>query len=356
MVLISVEEALRIAGVAAFGVVLLKVTAFLSTKIKKYIKKTETLWDNVVFEVSKRVIQFFIVVLVFYYIKTEVNVPLVTTVLDIVLIFLGAHFAAQVATFVFQSLQEEIVEKTRTKLDDLAFPMLEKVSKIAAYVVAALISINRLGYDITALLAGMGIAGIAVSLAAKDSISNSIAGLFLMLDRPFLPGDRIELWNYPPDQATWGDVEEVGLRSTTIKTTDNIHIIIPNSQLMTRDIINYTQGSSVIRIRIPISVSYDSDLKTVKTVLISSIEGIEGILSTPPPQVVVRAFGESSIDMELRVWIETAKKRRIIQDEINSRIKLEFEKVSIVMPYPRRDVHINGKLKYNADDRDESEL
>ncbi|MGD2247342.1 MAG: mechanosensitive ion channel family protein [Candidatus Methanofastidiosia archaeon] len=347
---IPVEEAVRIAGVAALGLILLKITAFLSPKIKKYIKKTETLWDNMVFEVSKRVIQFFIVAFVFYYIKIEINVSLVTTLLDIVLIFLGAYFAAQVATFVFQSLQEEIVEKTRTKLDDLAFPMLEKVSKIAAYVVAALISINRLGYDITALLAGMGIAGIAVSLAAKDSISNSIAGLFLMLDRPFLPGDRIELWNYPPNQATWGDVVEVGLRSTTIKTTDNIHIIIPNSQLMTRDIINYTRDSSVIRIRIPVSVSYDSDLKTVKNVLISSIEGIEGTLSKPEPQVVVRTFGESSIDMELRVWIETAQKRRIIQDEINSQIKLEFEKMSIEMPYPRRDVHIKETLTYNTDD------
>jgi small-conductance mechanosensitive channel len=161
-----------------------------------------------------------------------------------------------------------------------------------------------------------------------------------LLDRPFLPGDRVELWSSPPNQATWGDIVEVGLRSTKIKTTDNITIIIPNSLVMSRDIINYTEGSPSIRLRIPVGVSYESDLATVEKVLINTIKDIEGILDTPEPKVVVKEFGDSSINVELRVWLKNAKDRREIQDEINRRIKIEFENSSIEMPYPTREIYI----------------
>lgn len=284
-------------------------------------------------------------VAVFYYLMNVIGHDTVTTLLEIILIFLGAYISVKVIDFLLLTFQKSVIKESKTKLDDLVFPMLAKIAKVSIYLIAGLVSLDHIGYDITALLAGMGIAGIAVSLAAKDSISNAIAGIFLMLDRPFLPGDRIELWDSPPHQATWGDVVEIGLRSTEIKTTDNITIIIPNGQLMNRDIINYTRHSSTIRIRIPVSVSYQSNLKTVKEVLIDSIKGTDGIIDNPGPQVVVKEFGDSSINVELRVWIKNAKKRRVIQDEINSKIKLEFEKSSIEMPYPRTDIHVEGELQ-----------
>jgi MscS family membrane protein len=201
-----------------------------------------------------------------------------------------------------------------------------------------------LGYNVTALLAGMGIAGIAVSLAAKDSVSSIIAGILLAVSKPFVPGDRIEIWNPPPNQSTWGDVVEVGLRSTKVRTTDSITIIIPNSQLMNRDIINYTEGSPTMRLRVPISVSYRSDLESVEKVLIALAGGIEGVLQDPAPRVLVDQFGDSSINMELRVWIDNAKRRTTIIDQINRRIKVEFEKSSIEIPYPKRDIYIKENV------------
>lgn len=345
MLTMSLIDIAKAGGVILGGLFLLKLSSVLCLYVKKHTKKTETLWDDAVFEVFKRGTQFIIVAAVFYYLMNVIDHDIVTTLLEIILIFLGAYISVKVIDFLLQTFQKSVIKESKTKLDDLVFPMLAKIAKVSIYLIAGLISLDHIGYDITALLAGMGIAGIAVSLAAKDSISNAIAGIFLMLDRPFLPGDRIELWDSPPHQATWGDVVEIGLRSTEIKTTDNITIIIPNGQLMNRDIINYTRHSSTIRIRIPVGVSYQCNLKTVKKVLIDSIKGIDGIIDNPGPQVVVKEFGDSSINVELRVWIKNAKKRRVIQDEINSKIKLEFEKSSIEMPYPRTDIHVEGELQ-----------
>jgi small-conductance mechanosensitive channel len=351
MLTTSFIDIAKAAGAALCGLLLLKLSSILYVYIKKRTKKTGTFWDDAVFEIFKRGTQLIIVAIVFYYLINILDHDTVTTSLEIVLIFLGAYLSVKVIDFLLQTFQKSVVKESKTRLDDLVFPMLMKASKVSIYVCAGLISLDHLGYDITALLAGLGVAGIAVSLAAKDSISNAIAGIFLMLDRPFLPGDRIELWDSPPHQATWGDVVEIGLRSTEIRTTDNITIIIPNGQLMKRDIINYTRHSPTIRIRIPVGVSYQCNLKTVKEVLCGAIKGMDGICDNPGPQVVVKEFGDSSINVELRVWIKNAKNRRGIQDEINSKIKMEFEESSIEMPYPKQDITVKGDIQYRLKDR-----
>ncbi|MBU7011810.1 MAG: mechanosensitive ion channel family protein [Theionarchaea archaeon] len=339
---VFVWEILKICGVLLGGAVLLKVASRVFDFLKKYTRKTATFWDDIMFETSKRIVQFLVTAGVFYYLIRKIDHETITTVLEILLVFLAAYLSVKVTDFIFHLLRKNLIKESKTRLDDLIFPILAKISKIFIYSIAFLISLDHLGYDVTALIAGMGIAGIAVSLAAKDSMANAIAGIFLILDKPFLPGDRIELWNAPPGQGTWGDVEEIGLRSTKVRTTDNITIIIPNSKLMTRDIINYTEGSPVIRIRIPVGVAYESDLAAVAKVLIETVKEVNGVLDDPQPQVVVKEFGDSWINVELRVWIKDAKERRRIQDEINRRIKIEFEKSSIEMPCPQREVHIKG--------------
>ena len=342
-------EVVKTATIVLGGLLLLKFSSTLFARIRKRTRKTATIWDDILFEFLKRVTQFFTVTCVFYYIAHMVDRESIATLLRVFLIFLGGYLSVKVLTYVLNQVQKTLVKESETRLDDLVFPMLKKIVAVSVYAVALIISLDYLGYDITALLAGMGIAGIAVSLAAKDSLSNIIAGALLLLDKPFLPGDRVELWNSPPNQATWGDVVEIGLRSTKIRTTDNIIIIIPNSQLMKRDIINYTAGSPSIRLRIPVDVSYESNLSAVKKVLIGSISDVKGILSDPEPRVVVKEFGDSSILVELRVWIENAKERRIIQDEINRRIKVECEKSAIEMPHPAQDVYIKEHPGHTTD-------
>jgi small-conductance mechanosensitive channel len=349
MIDITLRDFLEIMAITVIGIFLLKIISIVFQKIILKTRKTGTLWDDVVIEFIKKIIQFSIISIIFYYIMKEVDNETLSQALEIALIFLAGYLAVSIVTFILDLLKDSLIKESETRLDDLVFPMLKTGVSIVIYLIVLLIALDQLGYNVSGLLAGMGIAGIAVSLAAKDSLSNVIAGILLLMDKPFLPGDRIELWNAPPNQATWGDVVEVGLRSTKIKTTDNITVIVPNAELIKRDIINYTEGSPKIRLRIPTNVSYGSNLAQVEKVLISTVADLEGIEKIPEPQVVVTEFGDSSINIELRVWIGDAKTRRSLQDEINRRIKIEFEKSSIEIPYPQQDVYLKEMAPPDTD-------
>lgn len=146
-------------------------------------------------------------------------------------------------------------------------------------------------------------------------------------------GDRIELWSAPKGGATLGDVVDIGLRSTKIRTPDNVILIIPNSAIYTRDIINYTTGSPEIRVSIPVGISYESDLSKAEEILNKVAKNTKGVKDS---NVVVKDFGESSIDLELRALIEDARNKGKISSEIRKAIKREFDKEGIEIPYPRR--------------------
>jgi small-conductance mechanosensitive channel len=203
-----------------------------------------------------------------------------------------------------------------------------------------LLALDVLGINVVPFVAGAGVAGIAVGFAAKDTLSNLIAGVLLIMDRPFEVGDRIEVWSAPKNSATWGDVIHIGLRATKIKTTDNIVIIIPNNEIMMRDIVNYTTISEDIRIRIPIGVSYDTDISKAKAVILEVAKTPEWVVKDPPPVVVVRAFGESSVDLELRVWIKNARRRMDTISYATDKVKEAFDREGIEIPYPKRDITI----------------
>jgi small-conductance mechanosensitive channel len=167
--------------------------------------------------------------------------------------------------------------------------------------------------------------------------------VLLIIDRPFEIGDRIEVWSAPAGSATWGDVMDIGLRATKIKTTDNIVIIIPNNEIMKRDIINYTIISTNIRVRVNIGVSYDENIEKAKELIIGVAGSLDWVSKEPPPKVVVRNFGESSVDLQLRVWIDDARRRMDTISHITDKIKAVFDKNGIEIPYPKRDITIINK-------------
>jgi small-conductance mechanosensitive channel len=241
---------------------------------------------------------------------------------------------------VLSYLEDNLVKRTDSKVDDIVFDLLKKFSGIIILAVAILLALDALGINVVPFVAGAGIAGIAIGFAAKDTLSNLIAGILLIIDRPFEVGDRIEVWSAPKNSATWGDVIDIGLRATKIRTTDNIVIIIPNNEIMMRDIINYTTISTNIRVRIPIGVSYDTDISTAKSAILEVAKTAEWIQKDPPPIVVVRQFGESSVDLELRVWIKEARRRMDVISFMTDNIKEVFDKEGIEIPYPKRDINI----------------
>ena len=232
--------------------------------------------------------------------------------------------------------------RTETTLDDTALPLLNKFARFLIVGGAAVVALSHIGVEITPFIAGASVAGVAIGLASKDTLSNLIAGVLLIMDRPFEIGDRIELWTAPRGTATWGDVVEIGLRATRIRNSDNVIFVIPNNQIMQRDIVNWTASGDNIRLRIPIGVAYDADPAKAKEIINRVALGVDGVLSDPEPKVIIRSFGESSIDLQLRVWIVNARERRAIMDEITDRVKIEFDRAGVEIPYTKRDIYVRS--------------
>ena len=237
-----------------------------------------------------------------------------------------------------------LLKNTESKIDDIVFELLARFSGFIILATAVIISLDLLGLNVVPFIAGAGVAGVAIGFAAKDTLSNLIAGILLIIDRPFEVGDRIEVWSAPAGTATWGDVIDIGLRATKIKTTDNIVIIIPNNEIMVRDIINYTTITEKIRLRINIGIAYDADMQTAKDIILNVADSAEWVAKEPPPVVVVRNFGDSSVDLQLRGWIDDARKRMRTISTITDRVKTAFDEQGIEIPYPKRDIYIKGKI------------
>ncbi|SHJ79857.1 Mechanosensitive ion channel [Desulfatibacillum alkenivorans DSM 16219] len=237
-------------------------------------------------------------------------------------------------------LESRIAGKTETKLDDIVFDITKRFGGVLIYVAAIIFALDRIGINVMPIIAGASVMGVAVGFAAKDTLSNFIAGVLLLIDRPFEVGDRIEVWTSPRNSATWGDVMEIGMRATKIQTTDNITIVIPNNEIMTRDIINYTSGSEGIRVRINMGVAYDADIAKAKSLIINVANQLDWVSKDPAPVVVVVNYGESSVDLQVRVWIDDARKRIHTISYITDKVKEEFDKHGVEIPFPRRDIII----------------
>jgi MscS family membrane protein len=213
---------------------------------------------------------------------------------------------------------------------------------VVTVIVVAVMIINlgaKLGLPTYSLITGLGIGGLAVALAGREALSNIIGTVMIILDRPFQLGDYIDLAD-----GERGEVLHVGLRSTRMRTRDDILISIPNSVIANAKMINESAPVSMSRIRIKVGVAYGSDLSKVKSVLLSIAEQNESVLLDPEPRLRFRGFGDSSLDFELLCWIGLPKERGRTIHELNWAIKEESEKQGIEIPFPQRDVRIRGGL------------
>ena len=243
---------------------------------------------------------------------------------------------------VMATFEKRVMSRSDTALDETALPMVNRFIRFLVIAVGVLLALPQLGISIAPLLGGAGVMGLALSFAAKDTLSNLIAGVLLIMDRPFKVGDRIELWNAPRETGTWGDVIEIGLRATKIRNPDNLVVVVPNNEIMRRDIINYTMSGDDIRLRIPFSCAYESDIERAKALLIEAAREVQGVKLDPAPIVIVRGFGPSEVNLQLRVWIMEARSRRRIADEITEKAMVAFAGAGVEIPYPKRELYIRG--------------
>jgi MscS family membrane protein len=228
----------KAAGVLVAAFILLKLLSIAFKYVTIFTKRTPTMWDDILFAILTRVAQFIVLAVAFSYVAGVLEHG-TYTVLTIALMFIGAYYLLSIVDTVFLHIQENILKEPKMRLIDVLFPLLEKVSKVVTGLSALLVFLAYAGYDIIFVLGGIGLLGIVLSLAAKDIIYNAVAGIFLVLDKPFSLGDIIEV-DSPSKEPVKGKVVAVQLRSTTLKTTDNTTVIIPNA-LLTRTIITCTE-------------------------------------------------------------------------------------------------------------------
>jgi MscS family membrane protein len=218
-------------------------------------------------------------------------------------------------------------------LERQLMPLLEKVVSIFLIGTALIITLKHFRYDILSLVTALGIGSLAIGLAAKDTLANMISGFTLMIDRPFRIGDRIQL-----AAGQFGDVADIGLRSTKIKTGDNTLLIIPNSELCNSTLINMAFPDVRSKVKIPIGVGYGSDVTMVKNLLTEIALSVPGVEAAPQPEAFFVSFGESSLNMSLFFWVIDYNQILPVTDGVNTAIIHRFRESGIDIPYPTRTV------------------
>ncbi|MFC7071009.1 mechanosensitive ion channel family protein [Halobaculum lipolyticum] len=197
--------------------------------------------------------------------------------------------------------------------------------------------------DVTPLLAGAGIAGIAVGFAAKDTVANFFGGVALYFDDTYRVGDFVEL-----DTGETGTVVKVGVRSTTLLTRDEVLVTVPNSVLNATKVINQSAPSRRRRIRVPVGVAYGTDLDALEELLVDLAMDEKLVLDSPKPRCRFRRFGDSALEYELLCWVSSPTRRAKAVHKLNRAIHDRFADAGIEIPYPRRDVTVRGDAVADA--------
>ncbi|MFZ1700300.1 MAG: mechanosensitive ion channel domain-containing protein [Pyrinomonadaceae bacterium] len=226
---------------------------------------------------------------------------------------------------------------TRTRLDTGAQDAIGTIARYVILVVGFLILIQSIGINLTTLNVLAGAVGVGVGFGLQNIANNFISGLIILLERPIKVGDRVEV-----DDVS-GDVITIGARSSTIRTNDNIAIIVPNSKFISENVTNWSFVGDTVRFRIPIGVSYDSDVDLVERLLLEIAEQDPNVVSDPPAKVRLVEFGDNSLNFELWAWTRSRLNRPgAFKSGLNFAIIRKFREHNIEIPFPQRDVHFRS--------------
>ena len=221
----------------------------------------------------------------------------------------------------------------RTRLEKAAASLIVSLLRVVLLVLLGLMAASKLGIDVTGVVALASVASLVLSLALQDSLSNVIAGFTLLSNHPFRSGDFVEI------AGQGGTVQTIDITYTKLTTGDNKTISIPNSAVVSSQIVNYST-SGTRRVDINVSASYDAPIDTVKAALLEAAR-LDTVLMTPAaPFAAVLSYGDSAINYTLRVWVPAGEYWNAFFT-INENIKAEFDKAGVEMTYPHLNVHLD---------------
>lgn len=327
-------------GILSAAIIIGKIAYYIITNfIKAFTKKTQTVLDDMLIEVSEHPAIFLIFILGFYvaYKTLSLSETAEETFFNIVLVMLIINL-----TWFFVRLIDGLIkyylvpfsQRTETDLDDALIPILRKLTKVVLIFIALIIILDKFGYNVTSLVAGLGIGGLAVALAAQETLGNIFGGVTILTDKPFGFGDRIKV------SGNDGFVKEIGMRSTKITTLEGSELIIPNATL-SKEIIENVTREKERRIRVSVGVVYETPTKklTRLVVLVKKIIAEQDGVNIEKCCVFFDEFADSSLNFTIIYWITDLSKILEIKSAVNFKIKEAFEKEKIEFAYPTRVVY-----------------
>lgn len=248
-----------------------------------------------------------------------------------------------VGTFVFVRFLKGLITELLGGHETVSEHQLEvtyRLIQVGVYILAVLVALGLWNVNLSGLLIGAGVLGAILGLAAQQTLASIFAGFVLMFSRPFEIGDWIEIG----DQE--GIVSDITIVSTRIQTFDGEYVIVPNDEVSSQTINNLSKKGR-LRLRVPVGVDYDTDLDRAETVIREAIADLELLMRVPTPQIAVTAFGDSSIDFEVRFWIDkpSARRRWRAKQSVIKAINAAFDREGISIPFPQRALtDRNGNL------------
>lgn len=246
----------------------------------------------------------------------------------IVIFIVGLYIASLISKLVDRGLEQREVAPEARKV-------ITQIARWALIVLAVVTALEQVNFDLTAFVAGLGIAGFTIGFALKDISENFVAGLLLLLQRPFELGDVVEIEDFR------GRITDVSLRATEMVTMDGHNVLLPNSMVYTNPIYNFTR-SALARIAVEVGVAYDSDLDQVRQTALETVASLPDVLDEPEPNVVFHTFGDSSIGLTIFFWIDNRETRQFQASDLAVPvIKTSFERKGIDIPFPIRTVYMD---------------
>ncbi|HWO01687.1 MAG TPA: mechanosensitive ion channel domain-containing protein [Blastocatellia bacterium] len=273
--------------------------------------------------------------------QTEFKVSILSLLLLVTII----GIATIISRYVRRFLESRVLPRVNVEAG-LRYTLLRLVH-YAVIVLGVLYALKiGLSVDLTSVAVILGFLSVGIGFGLQYIASDMVSGFILLFERPVRVGDRIRL-----KDGFEGSVEKISLRSTTILTNENLAVIVPNSKLVQNELINYSYPTQKVRLNIPVGVAHGSDLEKVSEALLQAAQSVDEVLADPAPRAHFSGFGDSSLNLEIRVWINEPHKHPQIRSSINFAIDRVFREYNIEIPFPRRDVHLHpSPMKISNDE------
>lgn len=242
------------------------------------------------------------------------------SIIVIILVLIVFYFVWRIVNLILKS----ILKNANT--DDTTRIFILTIIKYSFLVIGSITALGSAGIQISAVLASLGIAGLTIGFAAKDALSNIISGILIYLDRPFVIGDLVEIDNY------YGKVEKITLRSTRVVTVDGKMLAVPNTEIINKTVISYTNFPH-LRIDIPVTIAVNENIDEVRNIMLNTIKNNQAYLNDPSPKVIVTQLNDYNVLVELQVWLDNEREHVSEKAKLREQIFKELTKNNVDMPF-----------------------